>query len=94
MAPSRIVELSAIIARDTAVIEDFCARYNVASPSFDESAAAALQVPAKELAVIEAKQNLIIATRELGLLVQGVNYARMEAGVNSPQPLSAPTPAK
>ncbi|KAF2147765.1 O-methyltransferase [Myriangium duriaei CBS 260.36] len=71
MAEPRIVTLSATIARQTAVIVDYCQRNNIPTPSFDLDAPPTVDIAPGEHAVLEAKDSIIAATRELGQLMKG-----------------------
>lgn len=81
MANSRIVELSTSIAKNTAIVDEFCKKTGIPTPSFDVNAPPTVNIPPNEAAVTEAKDNIIAATRELGQLMQGPAEIVTDIGV-------------
>jgi hypothetical protein len=69
--PSRIAELSARIAANTAEVDDFLAAQSLATPSFDADAPLDLFPPSTEARVLAARQAIIQDTLELRQLMLG-----------------------
>lgn len=68
-APSRMVALAQKIAKETEKLEAYMKDNNLPMPSFDEDAPA--DFPKLPEDVLKSRQEIIFATKELGLLAHG-----------------------
>ncbi|KAH9889151.1 S-adenosyl-L-methionine-dependent methyltransferase [Xylariomycetidae sp. FL2044] len=68
---SRIIELSAIIAKGTEAIDDFLVRNKLPTPSLDATALPALPLPKDAIDINAARAAVIEATSELNSLLTG-----------------------
>ncbi|KAF2493859.1 O-methyltransferase [Lophium mytilinum] len=71
MASSRLVELTAIIARETQKVDDFFNRNGLSPLSFNPTAPADFPVPASNVEIQEARRTVVNATQELHDLMVG-----------------------
>jgi len=67
-SPSRIAELSALVASHTKQIDDYLAKEGLPQPTFDASGPADLHLPPQ---LEKARVAVIQATQELNDLLQG-----------------------
>ena len=89
MPPTRIAELSAIIAANTTKIDEYCRLQNAAPPSFEPS------VPFKWLldsSMQETRQAILEATEELNALILGPVGILMSNPVRPKLLLAGPRP--
>jgi hypothetical protein len=68
---NRITELSSIIAKNTALIDDYLTSKNHPTPSLDASALWVLPIPEDAVDIKAARQSVMEACSELQALVTG-----------------------
>lgn len=71
MAASRIVEVSARIAANTAKLDEYLVAHNLPNPSFDENGPSDTLIPKDEVEIEAARVTIIDDTNELRRLVLG-----------------------
>ncbi|KAI1387569.1 S-adenosyl-L-methionine-dependent methyltransferase [Hypoxylon trugodes] len=70
-SPNRIVELSSLIAKETAVIDGFLTRNQLPTPSLDAYALKSIPIPEEATEIHTARRALIEACSELKALMTG-----------------------
>ena len=81
MSPTRIVELSQIIAAGTQTVDEYFTSHNLATPSFDVDGPPAIVIPPEMTEVAAAHAAVIDATKELHSLMLGPTALLMNNGV-------------
>ena len=70
-ATTRIAELSSLIARETAKLDEFLRAENLPTPSLDENALESLPIPDRRPDIKEARLSVMEACSELKDLLTG-----------------------
>ena len=83
MNQSRISQLASIIAEKTAIVDEYLASNNHASPSFDINAPAKLPIPPDQTEIVAAQDAVIASSQELHDLVKGPSEVLMSLSVRS-----------
>ena len=79
-SPSRIAELAALIAKSTAIVDDYLNSRGLRTPSFDADQPMAPLIPEHEVEVKRAQDLVIASTEELNKLMH-LEPAASEANV-------------
>ena len=86
--PTRIAELSAIIAENTAIVDDYLQSHSLPSPSFDVDGPRVSQIPLSEIEIIAAQDKVIASTQELHNLMKGPTETLLGIAVSTPCSIS------
>jgi len=79
---SRISELAAIIAENTAIVDEYLASNGLPTPSFEVDGPEVVPIPPQELNVLAAQDKAIGSTLELHELMKGPTEMLMGIGVS------------
>ena len=78
---TRISELAAIIADQTAIVDDYLKCQNLPTLSFDVNGPAKVPIPNHEIDIIAAQAKVIASTQELHDLMKGPTELLLGASV-------------
>ena len=83
MSPTRISDLAATIAENTAVVDAYLTSHQLPTLSFDPDGPATVPIPAHEAGVIAAQDSVIASTQELHNLMKGPTELLMGLSVRT-----------
>ncbi len=81
---SRITELAATIAENTAIVDQYLTANSLPTPTFDVDGPPAVPIPHHETHVLAAQDAVIACTQELHNLMKGPTEMLMGIGVSFP----------
>ena len=85
MSASRISELAKVIAEKTAIVDDYLTTNGLPALSFDSQGPKKPPIPAHEIEIIAAQDEVIASTQELHDLMKGPDEMLMGLSVSAHQ---------
>lgn len=79
---TRIAELSALIAKNTSIVDAYLNSHYLPTPSFNVDGPLTIPIPAHEKDIIYAQDTVIASTQELHNLMKGPTEMLMGIGVS------------